>query len=175
MRTDVKDETGKIYGRWTVIRRDGSKRHPTGTSASWLCRCVCGKEKVVDGPILRNGQSTSCGCSRKRLGAPGAIFTNYKNKAKRRGLSWELSFEDFLELIQDSCSYCGTASLGLINYRGDPYSYNGIDRFDNDKGYSWDNCHTCCKICNRAKGELTIVGFGQWVDRISEHKRFILG
>lgn len=56
----VKDETGKRYGRWTVIKR--VQNHPTRQDAQWLCKCDCGNEKIVRGVILRAGKSQSCGC-----------------------------------------------------------------------------------------------------------------
>lgn len=34
--------------------------------AQWVCRCDCGKEILVAGSSLRNGNSTSCGCKRSQ-------------------------------------------------------------------------------------------------------------
>ena len=33
---------------------------------------------------------------------------------------------------------------------------NGIDRINNDIGYEFDNCETCCAICNFIKGAFNI-------------------
>jgi len=59
------NETGKRYGRLTVLRREGSNRW----FAMWLCRCDCGKEVRVIGRNLRAGNSNSCGCFRKEASA----------------------------------------------------------------------------------------------------------
>lgn len=59
----VQDRVGEIYGDLTIIRK-GSRlpsRHYT-----WVCVCVCGTELEIAYPSLKNGRSTSCGCSRKR-------------------------------------------------------------------------------------------------------------
>lgn len=60
------DLTGQRFGRWTVIRRWGTKRYKyngeTCTVPLWLCKCDCGVEAVVNGSNLRNGKSKSCGC-----------------------------------------------------------------------------------------------------------------
>jgi len=48
------------FGSWTVIDEGPLK----GRNRYYLCRCVCGKEKLVQGGSLRNGRSKSCGCSR---------------------------------------------------------------------------------------------------------------
>ena len=52
------DLTGQPFGRYTVIRECGRKNG----HVAWLCRCDCGREKVVDGAFLRNGKIQSCGC-----------------------------------------------------------------------------------------------------------------
>lgn len=41
----IVDLTGKIFGRWTVIKFS----HRNGQSKYWLCRCECGNEKEVCG------------------------------------------------------------------------------------------------------------------------------
>lgn len=56
--------TGRRFGNLTVIEKvdcpAGLKSHGT----YWHCRCDCGKETVVHGNNLRNGNSKSCGCRR---------------------------------------------------------------------------------------------------------------
>lgn len=54
------DLTGKKFGRLTVIRQAGDSVN--GKPIPWLCRCSCGKEKVIISPSLRYGKSKSCGC-----------------------------------------------------------------------------------------------------------------
>lgn len=57
------DLTGKKFGKWTVIKRAGVNvfNQPT-----WLCKCECGTERIVDGRNLLRGLSKTCGCSRKK-------------------------------------------------------------------------------------------------------------
>lgn len=58
----VIDETGKKYGKLTVLKR--IKVSKKTREAHWFCRCECGKEKAISGKGLRTGRSTSCGrCS----------------------------------------------------------------------------------------------------------------
>lgn len=57
-----KDETGKSYGKLTVLRPDGLRNG----QPYFLCRCECGQEKSVRGANLRSGNTASCGCSRKK-------------------------------------------------------------------------------------------------------------
>lgn len=67
------DLTGQVIGKWTVLREaEPGKANRT----RWLCRCVCGKERVVDDYNLRGGLSTSCGCAKKtrRIDLTGQRF-----------------------------------------------------------------------------------------------------
>lgn len=70
---------------------------------------------------------------------PRGRFTVYRNVAKRRGLDFLITLEQFLSLLQSHCHYCGTSEKV------------GIDRKENDKGYTTENSLPCCEICNRMK------------------------
>lgn len=71
-RTDL---TGQVFGKLTVVSYHSSRNG----KAMWLCRCECGREKVVSADNLRRGRSTHCGCSRiKRTAGPKlGLFTFY--------------------------------------------------------------------------------------------------
>ena len=57
------DEVGKVYGLLTVIKRDCDKNKNHGIY--WICQCKCGNITSVRGDLLREGKTTSCGCSKK--------------------------------------------------------------------------------------------------------------
>ena len=160
---NFKDLTGKVYGKWTVI----SYSHNSGTKKKqpfWNCICECGLNKIVGSNSLRNG-STSCGSCGSKAGPKTShsiqveenlIFKNvrarYKCDATRRGLCFELTFEQFISYTKANCFYCETPPVSFQNgKRGHKISYNGIDRVDNDLGYKISNCVTCCKLCNSRK------------------------
>lgn len=68
-------------------------------------------------------------------------YTNYKkNVIEKRGLTFELIEEKFHEYFDTPCTYCGVSSIKT-----------GIDRIDSDKGYTEDNCVSCCATCNISK------------------------
>ena len=59
------DLTGKLIGRWRVLRRSEDKVSKTGKIFDmWICQCTCQKQtiKEVYGDNLRSGKSLSCGC-----------------------------------------------------------------------------------------------------------------
>ncbi len=59
------DLTGEKYGSLTVISKT-EKRSKRGT-VIWLCKCDCGKDKEVEGSLLKRGEIKSCGCRYKDL------------------------------------------------------------------------------------------------------------
>ena len=59
---NIIDETGKTYGKLTVISRADKPFNAQGTSGYWNCRCECGNNTIVLGTNLRTGRTLSCGC-----------------------------------------------------------------------------------------------------------------
>lgn len=54
---------GKQFGYWSVLDDAPSKISPCGTKRkAYLCKCACGKQKIVAKTELKNGRTTSCGC-----------------------------------------------------------------------------------------------------------------
>lgn len=58
------DLTGQQFGDWTVLCKAEKPEGLKSNGAYWLCRCTCGKEKVILGHSLLQGKSTSCGTCR---------------------------------------------------------------------------------------------------------------
>lgn len=57
------DLTGQVFGRLTVVEKQGVDRH--GHNA-WTCQCACGNAVPVITSNLRRGVSSSCGCLRNQ-------------------------------------------------------------------------------------------------------------
>jgi 5-methylcytosine-specific restriction endonuclease McrA len=62
----VVDMLGQRFGRLAVVSRAGANKHGTAT---WLCRCDCGAEKVISANHLRMGNTASCGCAYRERAA----------------------------------------------------------------------------------------------------------
>lgn len=60
-KANMKDLTGKRFGRLAVLGLDHSER-----MTYWRCRCDCGNELVVKSNMLHSGMKKSCGCMRIR-------------------------------------------------------------------------------------------------------------
>ena len=78
-------------------------------------------------------------------------------------------------MIKSKCYYCGSNPT-LRHFKvygasdhGIDFEYNGIDRFDNSRGYDLDNCVPCCGVCNVMKSTLTYRDFKLHISKIFNH------
>lgn len=74
---------------------------------------------------------------------PSSSYNKYKKSAKNRGKEFKLTKKEFNKIVNNPCYMCGV--------EGEGDETNGVDRFDNTKGYVLDNCKPCCKVCNIVK------------------------
>ena len=70
-------------------------------------------------------------------------YNVYKRSAEYKNLDFTISYDDYINIVDKECYYCG-----IIQDKG----FNGIDRTNQTIGYLLDNCVSCCKICNYMKG-----------------------
>lgn len=159
---------GKRVGRLLVIEIKERIRTSKGQSAIiYSCLCDCGNKIDVRSTALshRKRPTQSCGClqkdTAKRIGALNQkgegvsatynLFRICRTGAKKRGFTFSLTQEQFVSFLSEPCYYCG--ALKYSTYKN-KYSYNGIDRIDNKKGYELGNIVTCCYRCNRSKNSM---------------------
>jgi len=167
LREEVIDMAGQKFGKLTIIKRAGKDKD---RHAKWLCKCGCGKEKIIKGNNLRLGITKSCGCLKtfpSGIASMRALMGRYRYIAKKRRLEFSLTQEQFVEMTQKDCQYCGAKPKNVAKHFGcnGNYIYNGIDRIDSDKGYTIDNTVPCCKICNYAKQKMTLQEYKDWIEK----------
>jgi hypothetical protein len=175
-----KNMIGVTFNKLTVIESAGRRLDWNGKPEQWRCICECGNERIVVTSKLQTGYVKSCGCTNStrikpnRFRAKRTVFTRYKIQAEKRNLSFNLKFEDFLDLIQEKCYYCDESPKNLSGkgYKGGSFFYNGIDRINSALGYELENCVTCCKICNKAKDILSQDEFYKWIFKL--HSNLII-
>ena len=83
------------------------------------------------------------------------LFATYRWHAEvDRDYKFELTHDEFRVLTKGNCFYCGAEPSQKFGHQlNGQYIYNGVDRYDNSKGYSTENCVSCCGSCNKAKGK----------------------
>lgn len=165
----------KRYGRAVVQQFAGIEKR----KALWNCLCDCGVQFVTTGISLRKGTTKSCGCLQRERAATAnrivkgqasfnALYYKYRKQAERRKIPFELDKATFAKITKENCFYCGTKPKQKFQqkqYYG-AYTYNGIDRIDNNKGYTINNSIPSCKQCNYAKRDLSQGEFEKWIRKI---------
>ena len=134
------DRTGARYGRWVVEQYQGR--------GNWLARCDCGTEKSIRIKDAVSGKSTSCGCYAKEVCG---------QSRRTHGMSETRVYAIWLHMRQrclcptnlrypqyggNGITICDRWQVFENFYAdmGDPPHDYSIDRIDNTKGYSPDNC-----------------------------------
>lgn len=86
------------------------------------------------------------------------LFQQMRSTAKKRKIEFGLTRGEVETLTKQVCHYCGQEPAQVMHSgesrRGD-YTYNGLDRMDNHRGYVSDNVVSCCGQCNWAKGKMS--------------------
>jgi len=164
------DLVGKKYGRLTPTNTlsDRFEDHRSRR----LCHCDCGKDTWVFTQTVTSGRTKSCGClleETRKLdhgkASRNEVLRSYQLRSKRKGLLWDLTEDQFESLVQGVCHYCNREPSNIKNSgrHNGLYRYNGIDRLDNNIGYTLENSVTCCFVCNRAKGDMSLLDFMDWI------------
>ncbi len=171
---------GRRFGKLEVVAEYGrnAKR-----SVTWLCLCDCGSSVVRVSNSLLCGKTISCGCNvrspeaqnkrsiaqRKEGSSLRKAFRVCVSGAEVRGLEFELSFEEFESLTSLPCAYCGSSPGQIKRSTFGFHVANGIDRVDNNLGYSAGNCVPCCTSCNFMKRSMSRAAFVEQCRRIVNH------
>jgi len=169
--TTINKYIGKKYGKLTIVSFD---KKPSRTEYFFNCKCECGAEKSVRLSNMQQKKTVSCGCYGKEINKTthqgntyrrksfgenslNTLIKRYKRDAKIRNIDYILTRTDFVSLTSADCFYCGakpSTVMKVPNSYGD-YTYNGIDRVDNNIGYTINNCVPSCKECNSKKNAIT--------------------
>ena len=139
---------GARFGWLTVVSRD--ETYKDGKHTKWLCVCDCGNTTSVTRDALLAGRTQSCGCQQ---------YKGKKGTNKTHGMSQTRIYREWASMKQ-RCSptsqdrndyYCRGITV-CEEWKSSFLSFfqwataNGyddsltIDRIDNNRGYSPDNC-----------------------------------
>ena len=114
--------------------------------------------KRPDRPIGLRSKCKSCEIVYRKLNLKAKKFIEYKGNAKRRGIEFRLSKQEFESFWQKPCEYCG-----------DNINTIGLDRIDSSECYNVSNIKVCCEICNKMKMALSKEIFINHCQKVAEH------
>lgn len=157
-----KNLKGMKFGKLEVISRAGSN---SAGKALWRCRCECGNETLVPTYRLTSGQTKSCGCKK------------YESHNKKHGMTKTDIHNKWVQMRQrcnqKNCKAYkdyGAKGIRVCDEWNDfepfwkwsienGYCYGlSLDRIDNSKGYSPENCRWVewKEQCNNRRSNILI-------------------
>lgn len=184
------DITNHKFGRLTALELVENKRVTRAGKKPayyryWRCLCDCGNAVTIRQSHLCDSRSQSCGCIMLELKkasrkssidlVKSQLHTRYRVSSRLRSKEFSLTKDDIWTISQQDCFWCGRQPCMIIRPQhrdAEAFTYNGIDRYDSEIGYTLENCVPCCDQCNIAKCNYTPEEFRDWIDRVY-HKQFV--
>ena len=138
---------GQTFGRLMVIAR-GEKSN--NGNYCWLCRCECGKEKLVRGGHLKDGNVQSCGCLTATRGGKSqskefkAFYANARReRTNLHDANWTAEMQYALVAFQPDCVVCGEPANATDHVRPLACGFGLIP----------GNAVRLCSLCNSKKNK----------------------
>ena len=144
--------SGTVFGRLKTV-----SEVPSDRGRRFKCECICGKEAVINLSRLRGGMTKSCGCLHReglvRINASRGTHKRTKSpeynswkSMKARCLNPRLSeFPRYGGRGINFCSSWNSFEVFLADMGNRPSLHHTLDRVDNSKGYSKENCFWATK------------------------------
>jgi hypothetical protein len=153
----------------------GSSICPHGTQNRYYCR-KCKDEGIGGAGFCEHdrvrktcrecGGTNFCQHTRDRrrclVCRPETVYKQYERNAANTKRSFTLTFEQFITVVSLPCLYCGENN-----------EQRGVDRWDNNVGYVFENCRPCCPPCNYFKGSKDGPTFVDHIRRMADHTRAV--
>lgn len=146
----IKIKEGVRIGRLLILERIDKRDNRNQNHIYYRCLCTCGNQPLIPRSSLLAGRTYSCGCQRKEK-------SKYSNKT--HGLSKTRTYRIYHAMMQrcydktqkgypryggNGIGVCERWRESFENFFEDmgecPSPKYSIDRIDNNKGYSPDNC-----------------------------------
>ena len=179
---------GEIIGCYRLLRLIGG--------SNWEVECTkCGRKQIQSVGNMQKMQAEKCyfcdhpdeqynpsTSHRVRYeDIDERIYNYYKSRIEadndhgKKYKAWDLNLDQYKKLIHGNCYYCGDAPTENNQWNNGSkrknssdgiVRINGIDRLDSSKGYTIDNCVSCCPDCNTLKSTLPVEIFFSKISKI---------
>lgn len=169
----IQDYSGKQFNKLTVIKYTGKSTKHRGRI--WLFHCECGNKEfeytIKD--VIKSRIKCCNKCANKQYFGVDAISYNIWKNSYADG---DITFNDWQILSQQNCYYCDAppsatrkGKTKILLY----FTYNGLDRLDNNKGHTLDNVVTSCFWCNDWKSNIPVGDFFTHIQKIYQTRCII--
>lgn len=180
------DLIGETFGRLTVKSKAAPIRSPSRSHTAWICSCECGTEVVVKTNSIRTGNAKSCGCLRTdtlraKAGPRQKNKPEYSTWARMKSRCHNTRSPDYPDYGGRGITVCDRWANSFHNFLDDmgkrPSGSHSIDRIDNNKGYSPENCRWATNAQqSRNKRNNIFISFGgrtmilqDWANELGIH------
>jgi hypothetical protein len=143
VRNNFIDITGQSFNKLKVIKRVENNNYG---NAQWLCKCLCGEEKVFQGTHLRSGKPQSCGCS---------AIKSMAQKNTKHGMSRSKGYKAYRAVLQ-RCNNPKSKAYKYYGGRGIKICDRWLESFENfweDMGEEHRDTLTLDRINNNGNYE----------------------
>jgi hypothetical protein len=138
----TRDLTAETFCRLTVkqFSHYGHNRSPY-----WVCECLCGVVKVIDGRHLNSGSTRSCGCLQKQVSTKHGMHgtTEYKAWACMHQRCYNklcTGYDNYGGRGITVCDAWQSFACFYADMGPRPSKDHSLDRIDNDGPYCKENC-----------------------------------
>lgn len=147
----IEQYTPETYGRLVVVSKE---KIINGKQQRIICQCqcACGQVRRVRLDALKRGASQSCGCLQKEMVTERSMKHGHcsGNASSRAHMAWvamtqrcgNINHKSFKDYGGRGVTVCERWAIfqNFLDDMGSPEPGQSIDRKDNNKGYSKDNC-----------------------------------
>lgn len=141
------DLTGQQYGQLFVMDR---AENSIKGEARWNCLCVCGSEVCVPARHLKSGNTKSCGCFKKESNRAHSLTHGMSSSPEYviwsgiKQRCYNQNNPDYHHYGERGITVCDEWKESFESFYRDmgprPSARHTVERKDNDKGYSKENC-----------------------------------
>lgn len=116
---------------------------------------------------------------KNQMGLRKKYYQEYISGAIKRSIPFNLTFDEFNDIISKPCHYCGQEPyihermIKRANMKEPMLKCVGVDRVDSKKFYDTNNCVPCCSKCNTMKMALEFEDFLNHIEKIHNHQKFL--
>jgi hypothetical protein len=173
------DLTEKRFGRLIAVEEAPKNKHG---NTMWECLCDCGNKISVPASHLRSGNTKSCGCYEHDL----LVERNTKHGLGHHQIYsvWKDMLRRCYNPANKHYKYYGGRGIAVCDeWKDNPKAFIAwaenhgwkkkldIDRFNNDKGYSPNNCRFATRSGNLLNTRLLHAGNSTGFRGVSWHKK----
>lgn len=172
-----KELRNKKFGSLTVQELGKTDKHG---KVRWVCKCDCGRLKLINAASLTRGLSKTCGyCIKWNFTGYGDVSGSWFRKlienAKTRGIDVSITITDVWKLYEHQRRKCALTGLPIVfcrySERAAGSQTASVDRIDSSRGYVLGNIQIIHKRLNRMKNVMGNEEFLAWCSLVCTHNK----